>query len=181
MWLKWLLWETFTSTDDIESTNILIHKYGSCYPEVQWWKRVFKESTLIWWLSGVKWSKHKKTTTSKHNSCHSLSWWTSGYFGYNLLRCQLSPKFPSIPTATLPNATSKIASADDCYSRRFTPYLQLNLTTQQPARRPRRVEKVVGMCPSGTTTWLTGGWRQTHTCIKVKLKRHKWAVWHMHG
>lgn len=36
-------------------------------------------------------------------------------------------------------------------------YSQLNLTTQQPARSPSRVEKVVGMSPSGRTTWLTGG------------------------
>lgn len=36
-------------------------------------------------------------------------------------------------------------------------YSQLNLTTQQPARSPSRVEKVVGRSPSGRTTWLTGG------------------------
>lgn len=42
-------------------------------------------------------------------------------------------------------------------------YSQLNLTIQHPARRPRRVEKVVGMSPSGSTTWLTGGKGQTQT------------------
>lgn len=43
----------------------------------------------------------------------------------------------------------------------LTQYSQLNLTIQHPARRPRRVERVVGMCPSGSTTWLTGGKGQT--------------------
>lgn len=35
-------------------------------------------------------------------------------------------------------------------------YSQLCLTTQQPARRPERVERVVHICPSGSTMWLTG-------------------------
>ena len=31
-------------------------------------------------------------------------------------------------------------------------FLQLKLRTQQPFRRPRRVDRVVGIGPSGTTT-----------------------------
>lgn len=53
-----------------------------------------------------------------------------------------------------------------------TQYSQLNLTTQQPARRPRRVEKVVGMGPSGSTTWLTEGRRQ-HKHIKIQMRKGK--------
>lgn len=36
-------------------------------------------------------------------------------------------------------------------------FLQLKLRTQQPFRRPRRVDRVVGIGPSGTTTWVTRG------------------------
>lgn len=46
-------------------------------------------------------------------------------------------------------------------------YSQLNLTIQHPDRRPRRADKVVGMCP-GTTTWLTGGRKDT----KAKLRNN---------
>ena len=35
-------------------------------------------------------------------------------------------------------------------------YSQLHPRTQQPARTPWRLERVVGAVPSGTTTWLTG-------------------------
>lgn len=70
-------------------------------------------------------------------------------------------------------------------SQWLTQYSQLTLTIQHPARRPRRVERVVGMCPSGSTTWLTGGKGQTqphkalvtipdsvsHSMIRIKSEK----------
>lgn len=45
-------------------------------------------------------------------------------------------------------------------------FLQLKLRTQQPFRRPRRVDRVVGIGPSGTTTWVTGGMGENWISLK---------------